>query len=57
LGISSNGFEKCAAEENADQMAFIFGAALVIVNQIGAVCDESGSFGQMAFDFLARAGK
>jgi hypothetical protein len=57
LGIAGNGFEKCAAEEDADEMAFIFGAALMIVNQISTVCDETGGFEQMAFDFLARAGK
>jgi hypothetical protein len=55
IGTTGDGFEEYAPEEDADEMAFVFGATFVIVDKIGAIGNKCGGFGQPFFDFGARA--
>jgi hypothetical protein len=50
-----HGFVEGAAEKDADKMAFVFGAAFMVVDQVRAVRDESGSLWQTFFNFRTRA--
>jgi hypothetical protein len=53
--IGSDGFEKGASEKDADQMALVFGAAFVVIDQIGTLGNLRRGFGQAFFNFRPRA--
>src|SRR4029077_7734768 len=53
--IGRKGLGECATQKDANQVAFVFGAAFMIINQIRAISDESGSLRQTFFDLRARA--
>src|SRR5205807_5504204 len=55
LAISRNGFEEGSAQENANQVPFVFGAAFVIVDQVCVIGDECRGFRQPFFDLRTRA--
>ena len=55
--VAGDRFEEDTSEKHADQVALVFGAALMIVDEISSVGDQRCRFGQPFFDFDARACK
>jgi len=50
-------FPENSPQENMNQVAFVFGAAFVVVEQIGGVGNRVGGFRQALLNVRARAGQ